>query len=79
VTRVSGHAVAVAEFTAGRPVWHRRRIASQESVVLVGALGDAERLRARTLHLNLEPLTLQQVVVHAAGAPEASSQLRTSA
>ena len=79
VTRVSGHALAVAEFIGGRPVWERRRVASQESVVLVGALSEADHVRARTLHLNLEPLTLQQVVVHAAGTPEAGTQLRTSA
>jgi len=79
VTRVSGHALAVAEFIGGRPVWERRRVASQESVVLVGALSEADHVRARTLHLNLEPLTLQQVVVHAAGTPEAGIQLRTSA
>jgi ABC-2 type transport system ATP-binding protein len=79
VTRVSGHALAVADFIGGRPVWERRRVASQESVVLVGALSEADHVRARTLHLNLEPLTLQQVVVHAAGTPEAGIQLRTSA
>ncbi len=79
VTRLSGHALAVAEFIGGRPVWERRRVASQESVVLVGALSEADHVRARTLHLNLEPLTLQQVVVHAAGTPDAGIQLRTSA
>jgi hypothetical protein len=35
--------------------------------------------RARVLHLHLGPLTLQQVVVHAAGAPAARTQERTSA
>jgi ABC-2 type transport system ATP-binding protein len=33
-TSVSGPAIAVAEFTAGRPVWNRRRIASQELLTL---------------------------------------------
>jgi ABC-2 type transport system ATP-binding protein len=79
VTRVSGHTLALTEFVGGRPVLQRRRVASQESVILVGALGDAERAQARTLRLNLEPLTLQQVVVHAAGASSASTQTRTSA
>ena len=68
-TSVSGPAIAVEEFVAGRPVWDRRRIASQESVVVAGALDEADRARAAALHLHLEPLTLQQVVVHAAGAP----------
>ena len=31
-TSVSGPAIAVAEFTAGCPVWHRQRLASRASV-----------------------------------------------
>jgi ABC-2 type transport system ATP-binding protein len=76
---VSGPAIAVAEFTAGRSVWDRRRIASQESAVVAGALDETDRARAAALHLHLEPLTLQQMVVRAAGTPVASSQERTSA
>ncbi len=79
VTRVSGPALAVAEFTAGRPVWDRRRVASRESAVVAGGLSEAERARARALRLHLEPLTLQQLVVRAAGAPAASMPERTSA
>jgi ABC-2 type transport system ATP-binding protein len=79
VTSVSGPAVAVQQFTAGWSVWERRRVASQESVVVVGTLGDADRARAGSLHLRLEPLTLQQVVVHAAATPAADTQERTSA
>jgi len=60
-TSVSGPAIAVAEFTAGRPVWDRRRIASQESAVVAGALDETDRARAAALHLHLEPLTLQQL------------------
>jgi ABC-2 type transport system ATP-binding protein len=63
-TSVSGPAIAVAEFTAGRTVWNRRRIAGQESAVVAGALDEADRARAAALRLHLEPLTLQQVVVH---------------
>jgi ABC-2 type transport system ATP-binding protein len=79
VTSVSGPAIAVEEFTLGHSVWERRRIASQESVVMVGPLDDADHARARALRLNLEPLTLQQVVVHAAGAPGTGLEERTSA
>ena len=68
-TTVSGPVLAVDEFTAGRPVWHRRRLGSQASVVTVGQLDEAARARARTLGLDLVPLTLQQLVVHAAGWP----------
>jgi len=78
-TSVSGPAIAVAEFTARRPVWGRRRIASQESAVVAGTLNETDRARAVALHLHLEPLTLQQVVVQAAGAPAASQQERTIA
>jgi ABC-2 type transport system ATP-binding protein len=78
-TSVSGPAIAVEEFVAGRTVWNRRRIASMESVVVVGALDDTDRVRARALHLRLEPLTLQQVVVHAAGRPESDPQERRTA
>jgi ABC-2 type transport system ATP-binding protein len=59
----------VAEFTAGRTIWDRRRTGSQESAVVAGRLDDADRAQARSLRLHLEPLTLQQVVVYAAGAP----------
>jgi ABC-2 type transport system ATP-binding protein len=78
-TSVSGPAIAVAEFTAGRSVWNRRRIASQASAVVAGTLDETDRARAAALHLSLEPLTLQQVVVQAAGAPADSQQERTSA
>ncbi len=71
-TTVSGPAAAVEEFLAGRPTWERRRIASHETVVVAGALRDDDRALARRLHLSLEPLSLQQVVVHAAGQTTAS-------
>jgi ABC-2 type transport system ATP-binding protein len=70
-TTVSGPALAVQDFTAGRAVWDRRRLGSQASVVAVGPLDEAARARARSLGLDLAPLTLQQLVVHAAGWPEA--------
>ena len=64
-TSVSGPAVAVAEFIAGRTVWNRRRIASQETAVVAGPLDQADHVRAAALHLHLEPLSMQQVVVQA--------------
>jgi ABC-2 type transport system ATP-binding protein len=81
-TTVSGPVLAVEDFTAGRPVWDRRRLGSQASVVMVGPLDEAARARAKSLGLDLVPLTLQQLVVHAAGwpaAPEAVNLERTSA
>jgi ABC-2 type transport system ATP-binding protein len=76
---VSGPAIAVAEFTAGRMAWSRRRIAGQESAVLAGPLDDTDLARARELRLHLQPLTLQQAVIHAAGKPETDARERTSA
>jgi len=64
---VSGPAISVEEFVAGRPVWHRQRIASRASVVVPGPLDAAAQARARALHLSLEPLSLQQLLVHASG------------
>ena len=39
------------------------------SVVTVGPLAEADRAQARSLGLDLVPLTLQQLVVHATGWP----------
>jgi ABC-2 type transport system ATP-binding protein len=68
-TAVSGSVAAVEEFIAGRAIWDRRRVASQESVVVAATLDESDRVRARELRLSLEPLSLQQTVVHAAGRP----------
>lgn len=64
---VSGPAIAVEEFVAGSPVWHRQAIASRASVVVPGPFDAAAQARARALHLSLEPLSLQQLLVHASG------------
>jgi ABC-2 type transport system ATP-binding protein len=66
-TAVSGPIAAVEEFVLGRHTWDRRRMASHESVVVAGSLDDGDWNRARELHLNLESLSLQQVMVHAVG------------
>ena len=68
-TRVSGPVLAVDEFTAGHTVWDRRQIASQASVAMAGPLDESDRAWADLLRLNLEPVTLQQLVVHAIGQP----------
>jgi ABC-2 type transport system ATP-binding protein len=66
-TTVSGTVDAVEEFAAGRAVWDRRSIGSQESVVVSGVLDDDDRARARQLHLSLTPLSLQQLVSQVPG------------
>jgi ABC-2 type transport system ATP-binding protein len=79
-TRVSGPALAVDEFTAGHPLWDSRRMGSQASVVVVGHLAEADRAPAMAGRLTLEPLSLQELVVHAAGRPGPDAQMmRTSA
>jgi len=78
-TSVSGSAIAVAEFATGRTVWSRRRMAGQESAVIAGPLDETDRARARALRLNLEPLTMQQIVINAAGQQGIPATERTSA
>lgn len=84
-TSVSGQAAAVEQLVADRPVWDRRRVAGHESVVIADALDGVDRARARDLSLALEPLTLQQVLVHAAartadrGEPREESAERATA
>src|ERR1017187_95597 len=78
-TSVSGPAIAGAKFAAGRTGWDRRRMGGHETVVVAGAMDDTDRARARALRLHLEPLTLQQAVIHAARKPETDVRERSSA
>jgi len=84
-TRVSGPCLAVDALAGGRPVWERRRLGSQASVVMVGPLSPDDREQARSSGLDLTPLSLQQIVVQAAAdvlapAPETGFETeRTSA
>ena len=80
-TTVSGPVLAVDSFTQGRPVWARRTLGSQASVVMVGQVSGEDRERARSLALDLTPLSLQQLVVYASGGPAVAGSLteRTSA
>jgi len=64
---VSGPAAVVDEFVEGRAIWHRQRLGSRASVTVAGPLDVAAQARARTLRLSLEPLSLQQLLVHASG------------
>ena len=81
VTTVSGPVLAVNSFTEGRPVWERRGLGSQASVVIVGRISREDRDRARSLGLDLTPLSLQQLVVRASAGPAGAGSLtgRTSA
>ena len=78
---VSGPVLAVNSFTEGRPVWERRGLGSQASVVIVGQISPEDRERARSFGLDLTPLSLQQLVVRAAAGSAGAGSLtgRTSA
>jgi ABC-2 type transport system ATP-binding protein len=76
---VSGPVLAVNDFTAGRRLWERREAGSQASVVMAGPLDEADQARARSLRLNLTPLSLQQLVTHAAARPAEDTRERLSA
>jgi ABC-2 type transport system ATP-binding protein len=73
-TRVSGPTTAVERFVAGRPTWDRRTIVSQTSVVVAATFDDGDRAGARALRLSLEPLSLQQLIVHAAASSADASE-----
>ena len=80
-TTVSGPVLAVNSFTEGRPVWERRGLGSQASVVIVGQISGEDRERARSLGLDLTPLSLQQLVVRASAGLAGAGSLteRTNA
>jgi ABC-2 type transport system ATP-binding protein len=64
---VSGLTSAVDEFVSGRTVLHRRTIASRAAVVITGMLSVDEREQANEAQLSVEPLSLQELVVHTSG------------
>jgi ABC-2 type transport system ATP-binding protein len=80
VTTVSGPVLAVDSFTEGRPVWERRGVSSQASVVMAGQISPEDRERARSLGLDLTPLSLQQLAVRTASGSAVAGSLteRTS-
>jgi ABC-2 type transport system ATP-binding protein len=67
---VSGQASVVDQFVAGRAVWHRQLLGGRAAVTVPGPFDDVAQARARAMHLNLEPLSLQQLLVHASGISE---------
>jgi ABC-2 type transport system ATP-binding protein len=76
---VSGPGTVVEHFVAGRRVLHRRAIGSRVSVTVADPLDAADRARASTLHLKLEPLSLQQLMVHTTGDEAAEQPRRRTA
>ncbi len=60
---VSGPAAAIEELAAGRDVLHRQQLGGTVRVTIRGTFDNAERLRAKKLGVDLEPVSLQQAVV----------------
>lgn len=61
---VTGPTAAVDEFTAGRDELHREQLGGFARVTVRSTGGDAERTRARSHGVELDPVSLQQLVVH---------------
>lgn len=64
---VSGPSTGVQRFVQGRHVWHRREIGARAAITVGGGVDADDRALARELGLTLEPLSLQQLMVHSSG------------
>jgi len=71
---VVGPARAVETFVDGRDVWHRSGIGSLASVTVAGPIANGQRAQADDLGLELVPVSLQQLVVHASGTEQAGER-----
>ena len=81
-TTVSGPVLAVNSFTEGRPVWERRGLGSQASVVIVGQVSSGRPGAGPVARPGPRPrCPCQQLVVRAAAGPVGAGSLtgRTSA
>lgn len=70
---VTGPAASVDRFVADRATLSRRTLGAQATVVMTGRLDGRDRDLAGQLHLRLEPVTLQQLAIHAAGLRDSRS------
>lgn len=62
---ISGPSAAVEEYVAGHRVLHRTSVGSRAAVTIAAPADAPARARAHALGLALEPLSLQQLLVHA--------------
>jgi ABC-2 type transport system ATP-binding protein len=67
---VTGPARAVERFAGGRPLLHREDVGGFARVTLDGGLDDDDRAEADTAGLNIEAVSLQQLVVRATAGRE---------
>jgi ABC-2 type transport system ATP-binding protein len=63
VMDATGPAEVVDEFATGREVLHREQLGGTARATLRGSFDNAERMRAKKLGIDLEPVSLQQAVV----------------
>jgi ABC-2 type transport system ATP-binding protein len=63
VMDATGPAGAIDELVTGRDVLHRQQLGGTVRVTVRGSFDNAERLRAKKLGIELEPVSLQQAVV----------------
>jgi ABC-2 type transport system ATP-binding protein len=63
VMDATGPAEVVDEFATGREVLHREQLGGTARATLRGLFDNAERMRAKKLGIDLEPVSLQQAVV----------------
>lgn len=71
---VAGSASGIAEYTAGRNVLDRHPLGGLVSATVLGAMDTDDRRHAKSLDLELVPISLQQLIVHMTGG-EAGKQL----
>jgi ABC-2 type transport system ATP-binding protein len=67
---VSGSTCAVDDFIRGQQVWHRQAMGSRAVVTVAGPIDAPDRRRAMDLGLQLEALSLQDVVVRSTSTSE---------
>lgn len=67
-TTLMGREQSVDDVAAGHPVLHRERMGMLASVTVQGAFGESERRRAAELSVDLQPVSLQQLVMRASAA-----------
>lgn len=64
-TAVAGKVSAAEEFTAGREILHRQQLGGLVSITVQGKLSAEEKAQAQAAGLELSPVSLQQLIVHA--------------
>ena len=67
---VSGSAGNVDDFTRGQEIWHRQSVGARATVTVAGPMPALDRRRAADLGLDLEPVSLQDLVVRSASTDE---------